>query len=71
MDEQQLMGEKQSQPVAPSDRVAFIALMVAIFGGILFLVPGVPLPLDIGRGFVFSFGVSVSLLFWLFQAALL
>lgn len=48
------------------DRAAFTALMVAIFGSIMLVIPGISLPLDIGRGFVFSMGVAVSLLLWLF-----
>ncbi|MHB8651752.1 MAG: tetratricopeptide repeat protein [Minisyncoccota bacterium] len=48
-----------------ADSIMYVALMVAIFGGLLFFIPGVPFTLDVGRGFVFSLGVLVAFLAWL------
>src|SRR3989344_1959087 len=67
MKEQPLAAEAVvSQKELGLDRAAFTALMVAIFGSILLIIPGVSLPLDIGRGLIFSMGVAVSFLLWLF-----
>lgn len=56
-----LSGEGQTR----ADSLMYVALMVALFGGLLFFVPGVPFTLDVGRGFVFSLGVLVGFLAWL------
>lgn len=66
MDEQQLATEAKATTLSLWDKVAFWALLVGLFGGFLFMIPGVAFPLGVGRGFVFSFGIVVSFLAWLF-----
>jgi len=66
MDEQLLAGEAKAATPSLWDRIAFWALLVGFFGGLLFMVPGVAFPLGVGRGFVFSAGIAVSFLAWLF-----
>lgn len=66
MDEQQLATEAKATALSLWDKVAFWALLVGLFGGLLFMIPGVAFSLGVGRGFVFSIGVIVSFIAWLF-----
>lgn len=66
MDEQHHAAKAQTTTSSVWDRVAFWSLLTGFFGGLLFMVPGVAFPLGVGRGFVFSIGVTISFLAWLF-----